>query len=232
MRDDLGSRPRVWSGMPNFAIEERFEGLVAGIDEAGRGPLAGPVVAAAVVFDRGRVPHKLKRSLDDSKALSPAVREELCAALFALQDSGVARIGVGSASVAEIDTINILQATLLAMARAVELLTEPPAIALVDGNRAPSLRCPVHTVVGGDGLSLSIAAASIVAKVTRDRQMTELARAHPGFGWERNAGYGTPEHHTALERLGPTPHHRRSFAPVARFFAETLDVVVVESETL
>ncbi|MCX7354097.1 MAG: ribonuclease HII [Alphaproteobacteria bacterium] len=215
--------------MPNFAIEDTFEGLVVGIDEAGRGPLAGPVVAAAVIFDRARVPRALRRTLDDSKALPPAVREVLFDQLHEIQDQGVARIGVGSASVAEIDSINILQATLLAMARAVEALGETPAIALVDGNRPPRLSCPVHTVVGGDGLSLSIAAASVVAKVTRDRQMTELAREHPGFGWERNAGYGTPEHHAALERFGPTPHHRRSFAPVARFFAATLDVVVVES---
>lgn len=215
--------------MPNFAIEDTFEGLVAGIDEAGRGPLAGPVVAAAVIFDRPRVPRALKHGLDDSKTLPPAVRAELYDALHDAQAAGVARIGVGSASVTEIDSINILQATLLAMARALDAIGELPAIALVDGNRPPRLPCPVRTVIGGDGLSLSIAAASVVAKVTRDRQMAELARAHPGFGWERNAGYGTPEHHAALERFGPTPHHRRSFAPVARFFATTLDVVVAES---
>lgn len=212
--------------MPNFAIEDTFEGLVVGVDEAGRGPLAGPVVAAAVIFDRPRMPRALRRKLDDSKVLQPAVRDELYARLYDIQEQGVARIGVGSASVAEIDSINILQASLLAMARAVDALGELPAIALVDGNQPPRLRCPVHTVVGGDGRSLSIAAASVVAKVTRDRQMAELAGEHPGFGWERNAGYGTPEHHAALERFGPTPHHRRSFAPVARFFAPTLDVVV------
>ena len=217
--------------MPNFAIEDGFEGLVVGIDEAGRGPLAGPVVAAAVIFDRPRVPRALRRALDDSKALPPAVRDELYGRLHELREQGVARIGVGSACVAEIDSINILQATLLAMARAVDALGEVPAVALVDGNQPPRLRCPVHTVIGGDGRSLSIAAASVVAKVTRDRQMAELAREHPVFGWERNAGYGTPEHQAALERFGPTPHHRRSFAPVARFFANTLDVVVVESAT-
>ncbi len=215
--------------MPNFAIENEFEGLVVGIDEAGRGPLAGPVVAAAVIFDRVRVPRALKRGLDDSKALQPAVRADLYDLLHDAQAEGLARIGVGSASVAEIDSINILQASLLAMARAVDALGECPAVALVDGNQPPRLPCPVRTVVGGDGLSLSIAAASVVAKVTRDRQMAELAREHPGFGWERNAGYGTPEHHAALERFGPTPHHRRSFAPVARFFVSTLDVVVAES---
>jgi ribonuclease HII len=186
------------------------------------------VVAAAVIFDRPRLPRALRRKLDDSKALQPAARDELYARLHDIQEQGIARIGVGSASVAEIDSINILQATLLAMARAVDALGELPAIALVDGNQPPRLRCPVHTVVGGDGRSLSIAAASVVAKVTRDRQMVELAQEHPDFGWERNAGYGTPEHHAALERFGPTPHHRRSFAPVARFFALTLDVVAVE----
>lgn len=217
--------------MPNFAIEETFEGLVVGIDEAGRGPLAGPVVAAAVFFDRPRVPRSLRRKLDDSKALLPAVREELYGKLHALQERGAARIGIGSASVAEIDSINILLASLLAMARAVDALGEHPAIALVDGNQSPVLRCPVHTVIGGDGRSLSIAAASIIAKVTRDRLMAELAREHPGFGWERNAGYGTPEHHAALARLGPTPHHRRSFAPVARFFELPLDVVSVSNPT-
>jgi ribonuclease HII len=215
--------------MPNFTIEDGFEGLVVGIDEAGRGPLAGPVVAAAVLFDRARVPRALRRGLDDSKALLPAVREGLYDGLHEAREKGIARIGVGSASVAEIDSINILQASLLAMARAVDALDAIPAVALVDGNQPPALRCPVHTVIGGDGLSLSIAAASIVAKVTRDRWMAELALEHPGFGWERNAGYGTPEHHAALERLGPTPHHRRSFAPVARFFTVTQDVVVAES---
>lgn len=217
--------------MPDFALEQTFEGLVVGIDEAGRGPLAGPVMAAAVVFEHRRLPAELCDGLDDSKALLPAVRAELYDRLCEARERGMARIGVGSASVVEIDAINILQATLLAMARAVDALGETPAIALVDGNRAPALRCPVHTVIGGDASSLSIAAASIVAKVTRDRLMTALAADHPGFGWERNAGYGTPEHHAALERLGPTLHHRRSFAPVARFFEATQHLVVVSSQT-
>ena len=127
---------------------------------------------------------------------------------------------VGAASVAEIDRLNILEATLVAMRRAVDDLGVVPAHALVDGNRAPELSCPATTVVGGDARSLSIAAASIVAKVTRDRIMARLARRYPGFGWERNAGYGTPEHRAALARLGVTPHHRRSFAPIARVLAE------------
>ncbi len=184
---------------------------VAGIDEAGRGPWAGPVVAAAVVLDAGSVPV----GVTDSKRLSRARREALFTALRAS-----ARIGVGAASVAEIDRLNILEATLIAMRRAVDDLGVPPAHALVDGNRAPELSCPATAVVGGDARSLSIAAASIVAKVTRDRIMARLARRYPGFGWERNAGYGTPEHRAALMRLGVTPHHRRSFAPVARLLAE------------
>ncbi|MDR3497947.1 MAG: ribonuclease HII [Parvibaculum sp.] len=178
---------------------------VCGVDEAGRGPLAGPVVAAAVVLDPADCPE----GLDDSKKLDEGKRETLYAALI-----GRAQIGVGMASVEEIDKINILQATMLAMRRAVEALDLPPAFALIDGNRLPALACPARAIVKGDGRVLSIAAASIVAKVTRDRIMTELARAHPGFGWERNRGYGTAEHLNALKRLGATPHHRRSFAPI------------------
>ncbi len=195
--------------MPDFTLEFSCKGLVCGIDEAGRGPLAGPVVAAAVILDRRRLPRVLRDGLDDSKRLSPARREEFAALL-----PGCARIGIGAASVAEIDRRNILQATLLAMARAVAALGLVPATALVDGDRAPTLPCPVRTVIGGDGLSLSIAAASVIAKVTRDRIMRQLAARYDGYGWERNAGYGTPEHQAALLALGATPHHRRSFAPV------------------
>ena len=197
--------------MTDLALERARRGPVAGIDEAGRGPWAGPVVAAAVVLDAGSVPV----GVTDSKRLSRGRREALFAALRAS-----ARIGVGAASVAEIDRLNILEATLIAMRRAVDDLGVPPAHALVDGNRAPELSCPATAVVGGDARSLSIAAASIVAKVTRDRIMARLARRYPGFGWERNAGYGTPEHRAALARLGVTPHHRRSFAPIARLLAE------------
>ncbi len=196
--------------MTDLALERARRGPVAGIDEAGRGPWAGPVVAAAVVLDAGSVPV----GVTDSKRLSRARREALFAALRAS-----ARIGVGAASVAEIDRLNILAATLIAMRRAVDDLGVLPAHALVDGNRAPELSCPATAVVGGDARSLSIAAASIVAKVTRDRIMARLARRYPGFGWERNAGYGTPEHRAALVRFGVTPHHRRSFAPVARLLA-------------
>ncbi len=196
--------------MPNFTLEEEVGGIVAGIDEAGRGPLAGPVVAAAVIIDRARLSPRLLAQIDDSKRLSRSRRE---AAFEALAD--VAHIGVGRADVDEIDRINILQASLLAMRRAVVQLRVQPGTALIDGNRAPELSCRSRCVVGGDHLSVSIAAASIVAKVTRDRLITELARLYPGYGWERNAGYGTKEHLDALQILGITPQHRRSFRPVS-----------------
>jgi ribonuclease HII len=199
--------------MPDFAFERRCQGLVCGIDEAGRGPLAGPVVAAAVVLDRRRLPRALRDGLDDSKKLSPEAREA-----FARLLSGTARIGVGAASVKEIDSRNILQATFVAMRRAVMALGVLPDVALVDGDRAPPLACQVRTIIGGDGLSLSIAAASIIAKVTRDALMRRLASRYAGYGWEHNVGYGTAEHRAAITALGPTPHHRRSFAPLQLSF--------------
>jgi ribonuclease HII len=176
--------------------------------------LAGPVVAAAVIIDRARLRRKIARAIDDSKALTREVRQELYGEIYAC-----AAVGVGAASTAEIDRINILRATLLAMARAVTALGVKPDIALVDGNVPPSLPCQVRTVVGGDGISLSIAAASIVAKVTRDLLMVRLAQRYPGFGWERNAGYSTEAHFVGLERFGVTPHHRRSFEPVANILS-------------
>jgi ribonuclease HII len=197
--------------MPDFVFEDAAAVPVAGIDEAGRGPWAGPVVAVAVILDRQTMPEMLRVGLDDSKKLSRARREALFAAL-----PGHAVIGVGRAEVEEIDRLNILQATLLAMSRAVDALAVRPASALVDGNRPPALQCPLKCVVGGDGRSLSIAAASIVAKVTRDRLMAELDAVHPGYGWARNVGYGTAQHRAALAELGVTNHHRRSFAPIAR----------------
>jgi ribonuclease HII len=195
--------------MPDFAIERRCEGIVCGIDEAGRGPLAGPVVAAAVIIDRQRFRGVLRQVLDDSKALNRDAREMCYAAL-----PRCARIGVGAASVREIDRINILRASLLAMRRAVAALGIVPDIALVDGNMPPPLPCAVKTVVKGDALSFSIAAASVIAKVTRDRIMHTLAGRYPGYGWETNVGYSTPEHGRAIRGLGVTPHHRRSFEPV------------------
>jgi ribonuclease HII len=186
-------------------------GRVAGVDEVGRGPLAGPVVAAAVVFRQG-VPAMLAALLDDSKKLSAARRETAFHALHAAQ--GV-EIAVAAASVAEIGHQSILQAALLAMRRAVQRLPLEPDLVLVDGNRPPALACPVRCIVGGDGRSLSIAAASIVAKVVRDRAMIRLAGRYPGYGWDRNAGYPSAEHRTALSRLGATRHHRAGFGPVA-----------------
>lgn len=196
--------------MPDLELELALGGVVAGVDEAGRGPLAGPVVAAAVVLDIRCLPERVLAGLDDSKRLPPKRRE----ALFALIPS-CGHFALGIADVAEIDTINILRASLLAMRRAVDNLGLPIDCAIVDGNQEPDLSCAVRCVVGGDGLSLSVAAASVMAKVTRDRMMAEMARRHPEYGWERNAGYATPEHLAALERHGPTPCHRRSFAPVA-----------------
>ena len=196
--------------MPDYAMELAAGGRVAGVDEVGRGPLAGPVVAAAVVFAHG-VPAGLVGLLDDSKKLSARQRERAFAALRATP--GI-EIGLAAASVAEIGRLNILHAAMLAMTRAVARLPAPPDLALVDGKRAPPLACPVRCVVGGDGRSLSIAAASIIAKVVRDRAMERLDRRHPGYGWAGNAGYPTATHREALRRLGATPHHRPGFAGV------------------
>lgn len=203
---------------PSFEIEAfeiaRGSGPVAGIDEAGRGPWAGPVVAAAVVLDPTRIPP----GLDDSKALDADEREAL---LAAIQASG-ASIGIGIADAVRIDQMNILRATLWAMSQAVAQLGVTPRLALVDGNKVPALRCQARAIVAGDARCQSIAAASIVAKVTRDRLMCELARAHPGYGFERHKGYGTPEHKEALFRLGPCSEHRRSFAPVRESLQKAL----------
>jgi len=180
--------------------------LVAGVDEVGRGPLAGPVVAAAVVLDIARIPE----GLNDSKKLSQKRREALEPVIRA-----VAGVGLGVATVEEIDRLNILQASLLAMRRAVAALPVAPGHLLVDGNRLPHpLPCPGTAVIGGDARSVSIAAASVVAKIHRDALMRDLAQHHPGYGWETNAGYGSKIHMQALQNLGITPHHRRSFRPI------------------
>ena len=179
---------------------------VAGVDEAGRGPLAGPVVAAAVIF----APRRIPKGLNDSKQLPRAVREDLHDRILA-----VAEVGIGIASVAEIDTINILRASHLAMQRALACLAPDPHHVLIDGNLLPrGMTLSAEAVIGGDALSVSIAAASIIAKVTRDRIMVDLAQQHPGYGWETNMGYGAPLHLRGLGQQGVTPHHRRSFAPV------------------
>ncbi|HQT77513.1 MAG: ribonuclease HII [Rhodospirillales bacterium 20-64-7] len=197
--------------MPSLEMERAAGGRVAGVDEAGRGPLAGPVVAAAVVL-AADTPPELAALLDDSKKLSAEQRQAAYRALCA----SAAEIGVGAASVGEILRLNILHASMLAMRRAVARLRMPPNLALVDGNYPPKLDCAVQCVVGGDGLCLSIAAASIVAKVVRDRAMSRLAARWPGYGWERNAGYATAPHRAALNRLGPTRHHREAFGTVAQ----------------
>lgn len=194
---------------PTFEVEavaiRLTGGPVAGIDEAGRGPLAGPVVAAAVILNPDNIPS----GIADSKSLEPDVREELFERIKA-----TSKVGIGIASVTRIDRYNILNATLWAMQQAVKQLEPSPRVALVDGNRPPKLRCQTQCIVQGDAKCLSIAAASIVAKVTRDRIMIELGRAFPGYGFERHKGYSTPEHFAAIDRLGVTPHHRRSFRPV------------------
>ena len=190
---------------PCFRLEIAFPMPLAGVDEAGCAPLAGPVVAAAVVLDRDRFP----RGINDSKKLPIEAREALFGRLHK-----VARIGVGIASVEEIDAINIYWARMLAMSRAVEALGFEPAWVLVDGNATPRWERPSKAIVAGDTKCRSIAAASIIAKVTRDRIMAEHALTYPGYGWERNRGYPTPEHIRALDTHGLTPLHRRSFAPV------------------
>ena len=186
-------------------VEKTYSGIVAGIDEAGRGPWAGPVVAAAVVITERR---KLK-GIDDSKKLKAQDR-----AFLYLDIMAHCHVGVGEASVEEIDSMNILNATLLAMSRAYQNLPVVPDVALVDGNRPPKLACEVKTIIAGDASCLSIAAASIIAKVTRDRIMESLSRDHPHYGWETNAGYGTEKHQQGLAHHGITPHHRRSFRPI------------------
>jgi ribonuclease HII len=180
--------------------------LVAGVDEVGRGPLAGPVVAAAVILDPQAVPD----GLADSKLLS-AQRRDALFDIILRQGLGV---GIGSASAVEIDGLNIRQATLLAMRRAVSALPLAPGLVLVDGNDPPTLPCPCEAIIGGDALISSIAAASIIAKVTRDRMMARLGQHYPAYGFAGHAGYGTAKHRAALREHGPCPAHRYSFAPV------------------
>jgi len=197
---------------PTLNLERECDGTVCGVDEAGCAPLAGPVVAAAVVLGRDTKPRQL-HGLTDSKLLAPQQR-----ARFFDTIHRIARVGVGSASVEEIDRLNIYHADRLAMQRAVAQLDPPPDFALVDGRDAPSLDCPARAVVKGDRRSLSIAAASVVAKVARDRLMHELGERFPGYGWETNVGYATNTHYLGLLRKGPTEHHRKSFAPLNTIF--------------
>jgi ribonuclease HII len=200
--------------MPHYIFESRLLKAhagpaplrICGVDEVGRGPLAGPVVAAAVILDRTRIP----KGLNDSKQLDEETREELFPRIMAM----AVAVGVGEASVGEIDLVNIRQATHLAMARAVRALSVAAEFALVDGNDPPALPCKCDTLVGGDARSVSIAAASIIAKVTRDRLMIRLHDEHPGYNWKSNKGYGTPDHLAGLKTHGVTIHHRRSFSPI------------------
>jgi len=191
---------------PNLALERLHPGPVCGVDEAGRGPWAGPVSAAAVILHHRRVP----KGLDDSKKLTAKARERL---EIEIKEKAVAW-AVGFASVEEIAELNILHATGLAMCRAVEALSVTPAFALVDGNYRFKLPCDVRTVIGGDGLSASIAAASILAKVARDRLMTEMDGVYPGYGFSSHKGYGARKHIDALATLGPSPIHRLAWAPI------------------
>ncbi len=193
--------------MPHYRHERKIDGPVAGIDEAGRGPWAGPVVAAAVILN----PAKIPRGINDSKQVPP----ELRAALFDKIMASAFAVKAVVIESDEIDRINILQATLKAMREALEGLSLAPVHVLIDGNRAPTaMPCPVQMIIDGDTISQSIAAASIVAKVTRDRLMIELAKLHGDYGFDRHKGYGTRAHAEALLRLGPCPEHRRSFEPV------------------
>src|ERR1700749_2825859 len=196
--------------MPHFIYESRLlktmAGPICGVDEAGRGPLAGPVVAAGGILNRKRMP----KGLNDSKQLSEDDRETLFPQIMEM----AVAVGVGEASVGEIDLVNIRQATHLAMARAVRALSVPAAFALVGRHDAPALPCRCDNLVGGDGRSLSIAAASIIAKVTRDRMMVGLHDEHPGYNWRSNKGYGTADHLAGLRTWGVTIHHRRSFSPI------------------
>ena len=206
--------------MPDFKIEENLHvsGAVFGLDEAGRGPWCGPVVAACVYWPNFEIPTELVTQIDDSKKLTPLKRARLYEQII----SSDAIYGIGIASSSEIDELNILEATFLAMKRALEQVETNrqliPAYALIDGNRLPkNWSCPTKAVIKGDHLSLSIASASILAKVTRDRLMTEMAHLYPQYGWEKNAGYGTKEHIEAIEKYGITPFHRRSYAPIKKY---------------
>lgn len=199
---------------PDFSLERHHLSPVVGIDEAGCGPWAGPVVAGAFVFlEPSTIDEAILALIRDSKQLSATRREKAYSQLVNLT---TVRFGIGLASVEEIDQMNIGKATRLAMQRAVNELGLQPAAALVDGIRMPELPCPVTPVIKGDQTSFSIAAASILAKVTRDRIMVDLDKDYPLYGWAKNAGYGTAHHQEALHHHGVTPHHRRSYAPIAK----------------
>ena len=207
--------------MPDFELENALNRLVVGIDEAGRGPWAGPVVAGAVIIKDKNLPQDLLSQLDDSKKLAAKKREFLFQKLFEEQAKGTLFIGIGQASAQEIDEFNILQATFLAMKRAVAALPVVPEFALIDGNRLPKeFPCAAKAVIKGDARSFSIAAASVVAKVYRDRLMSDLAKKYPYYGFEKNAGYGTPLHIEGLKKHGICPEHRKSYRPIAEILQQ------------
>ena len=205
--------------MPDFILEAKYlkkgYSFIAGVDEAGRGSWAGPVVAAAVVFPYGKWAEITKIGLDDSKKLSPKRQRYF---FDIIQETS--NVGIGLSSVQEIDQINILQATFLAMNRALENLHIVPDYTLIDGDKLPTLKFPAEAIVKGDALSISIAAASIIAKVTRDNLMIKLSRSFPGYGWERNVGYGTKKHREGLEMFGVTKHHRKSYKPIINILGQ------------
>ena len=204
--------------MPDFSLEDEVLGLVAGIDEAGRGPWVGPVVAGCVIFVNRDIHPFLLENLNDSKKISKKKREKLYELLLEEKEKGNIFAGVGQASAEEIDELNILNATFLAMNRALENSKGKPVFVLVDGNKVPKgLAVDGKAVVKGDAKSYSISAASIMAKVYRDKLMEEMAKEYPNYGFENNAGYGTKEHIEALKKYGVTPHHRKSYKPIKEF---------------
>lgn len=204
--------------MPSWEIEDQFSGIVCGIDEAGRGPWVGPVAAGAVAFLTHQINPELLQNLNDSKKLSATKREKLYDLILAEAKAGRLTYGIGLASAEEIDCLNILQATFLAMQRATEQLTPQPNQALIDGNRLPArFACPTTCYISGDGRSYSIAAASILAKVYRDRLMQKLAEQYPYYGFEKNAGYGTKDHIEGIRQHGLTPEHRKSYKPIKQY---------------
>ena len=204
--------------MPDWNFENKFNGYICGIDEAGRGPWVGPVVAGAVIFLTRDLNPEILDNLNDSKKLSSKKREWLYDLLIAEEKSGKLTYGIGLASSAEIDELNILQATFLAMKRAAEKLKTKPDFALIDGNRLPKdFICKAECIIKGDALSYSISAASILAKVYRDNLMKEMALEYPYYGFEKNAGYGTKQHIEGLKKYGITPEHRKSYRPIKEF---------------
>lgn len=206
--------------MPDWSEENKYHGLIVGVDEAGRGPWVGPVVAGAVVFFNHDIHPFLLQNLNDSKKISATKREALFEVLQSEAKLKNLAWAMGQASAREIDDLNILQATFEAMRRAVKALPCLPDVALIDGNRNPqNFPCPSYTLIKGDAKSYSVAAASIVAKVYRDNLMKNMALQYPGYGFEKNAGYGTKEHVAALKTLGVTPEHRKSYKPIAEILA-------------